>query len=65
MEPYRSYYPNVGLLLHETEKLSERVLCLPTGMAVEPSDIQKICQIIGFVMKNGTELRKRLSIMKN
>lgn len=65
MEPYRSYYPNAGLLLPETEKLSERVSCLPTGTAVQLGDIGKICQIIQLVLENGPELRQRLSAMKN
>jgi dTDP-4-amino-4,6-dideoxygalactose transaminase len=65
MEPYRSYYPNAGLLLPETERLSERVLCLPTGTAIHPSDVQKICQVIRLVSENGTEVRKGLSAVKN
>ena len=46
MEPYRSYYPNAGLLLPETEKLAKRVLCLPTGTAINEEAIKKICEII-------------------
>lgn len=61
MEPYRSLYPSAGLLLPETEKLSECVLCLPTGSTVRPEDIQKICQIIGFAVEHGDEIRARLS----
>ncbi len=60
MEPYRSYFPNAGLLLPETEKLSERVLVLPTGTAISPEDIRKICQIIRLVTENGREARERL-----
>ena len=46
MEPYRSYFPNAGLLLPETEKLTERVMTLPTGTAVDAESIATICQII-------------------
>lgn len=46
MEPYRSYFPHAGLLLPHTESLSKRVLSLPTGTAVDPDDIIKICTII-------------------
>ena len=60
MEPYRSLYPNTRLL-PETEKLSERVLCLPTGTAVRPEDIKKICQIIGFAVEHGDEISSRLT----
>ena len=36
MEPYRSYFPHAGLLLPETERLTQRVMSLPTGTAVGP-----------------------------
>ncbi|MBD2358452.1 aminotransferase class I/II-fold pyridoxal phosphate-dependent enzyme [Tolypothrix sp. FACHB-123] len=52
MEPYRSYFPHAGLLLPETEKLSQKVLILPTGTSVSETDISQICQIIQFVVKN-------------
>ena len=45
MEPYRSYFPHAGLLLPETEKLTQKVLVLPTGTAISEDDINKICQI--------------------
>jgi len=60
MEPYRSYFPNAVLLLPETEKLTERVLVLPTGTAINPEDIRKICQIIRLVTENGREVRERI-----
>ena len=41
MEPYRSYFPHAGMLLPETEKLTQRVMSLPTGTAVGPDDIGK------------------------
>jgi dTDP-4-amino-4,6-dideoxygalactose transaminase len=61
MEPYRSYYPNTGLLLPETEKMAERVICLPTGTAVHPEDIEKICLLIRIVVKHSTEIASKLS----
>jgi dTDP-4-amino-4,6-dideoxygalactose transaminase len=61
MEPYRSYYPNTGLLLPETEKMAERVICLPTGTAVRPEDIEKICRLIRLVVKHSTEIGSKLS----
>jgi dTDP-4-amino-4,6-dideoxygalactose transaminase len=48
MEPYRSYYPHAGLLLPETERVAARVLVLPTGTGVTPSDIQ----IIGNLLRS-------------
>jgi len=60
MEPYRSLFPQAGLLLPHTECLVERVLSLPTGTSVGPEDIEKICEIIKFVVKHGQEIRERL-----
>jgi dTDP-4-amino-4,6-dideoxygalactose transaminase len=46
MEPYKSYFPHINLLLPETERVLERVLILPTGTAVGESDIDIICDVI-------------------
>ena len=60
MEPYRSYFPHAGLLLPETERLVSIVLSLPTGTAVGPNEIAKICQIIRLVVEHDDEVRERL-----
>lgn len=60
MEPYRSYFPHAGLLLPETETLGKRVLVMPTGTAVDPEDISKICQIIRFVVQHSHEVKDKL-----
>jgi len=60
MEPYRSYFPHARLVLPETEKLVQRVLSLPTGTAVGPDEIGKICQIIRLAVKHGDEVKARL-----
>jgi dTDP-4-amino-4,6-dideoxygalactose transaminase len=60
MEPYRSYFPHAGLLLPETEKVVRRILSLPTGTAIGPDDVSRICQIIRLVVTNGKEVRERL-----
>ena len=60
MEPYRSYFPHAGLLLPETERLTQRVMSLPTGTAVGPEEISKICEIIRFAVQHGPEVRERL-----
>lgn len=46
MEPYRSYFPHAGLLLSETERLSSRVLILPTGTSINEVQIKSIVKII-------------------
>lgn len=63
MEPYRSYLSNANLLLPETEKLTQKVMSLPTGTAITKEDISKICQIIQLCVKESGEI-KRL-IQKN
>lgn len=60
VEPYRSYFPHAGLLLPETEKLTQRVLALPTGTAVGPEDVEKVCQIIGLALAHGERVREGL-----
>lgn len=61
MEPYRSYFPNAGLVLPETEKLTQRVLQLPTGTALDRTEVEKICQIIRLASANAAEIQEHLS----
>jgi dTDP-4-amino-4,6-dideoxygalactose transaminase len=60
MEPYRSYFPHTGLLLPETEKLVRRTLSLPNGTSVGREEIEKICQIIRYVVENGAAIKDRM-----
>lgn len=46
MEPYRSFFPHAGLLLEQTERISDKVMLLPTGSAVDTNSIATICGII-------------------
>lgn len=57
MEPYRSYFPNAGLLLPETEKLTTKVLQLPTGTAIGEPEIDQLCDLIRFVFSHAQEIR--------
>jgi dTDP-4-amino-4,6-dideoxygalactose transaminase len=59
MEPYRSYFPNAGLLLPCTERLTARVLTLPTGTAVSPEEIARVCDVIRLAVAHGPDLRAR------
>lgn len=63
MEPYRSYFPHAGLLLPETEKLTERIIILPTGTGVSSEEITKICDIIRLVVENGKEVQELLECL--
>lgn len=56
MEPYRSYYPHAGLLLPETEKLTQRVMSLPTGTAVDEESIEVIGQLLSFAIADSSRI---------
>jgi len=60
MKPYRSYFPNAGLLLIETEKITQKVLQLPTGTAVNEDAILAICQLIRFSIENARLITKKI-----
>ncbi len=60
MEPYRSYFPHAGLLLPQTERLSRRVLSLPTGTAVGPDEIGRVCELLAFVTRHGARISQAL-----
>ncbi|HYH86106.1 MAG TPA: aminotransferase class I/II-fold pyridoxal phosphate-dependent enzyme, partial [Pyrinomonadaceae bacterium] len=59
-EPYRSHFPHAGLLLPETEKLTQCVLALPTGTGAGPEEIGKVCRIINFAIGHGQQVREGL-----
>ncbi|MBK8102681.1 MAG: DegT/DnrJ/EryC1/StrS family aminotransferase [Cellvibrionales bacterium] len=60
MEPYCSYYPNAGLLLPESEKLTGALLCLPNGKATTAEEIDGVCELLDFVIKNQQNIVRRL-----
>jgi len=62
MEPYRTDNPQAGLRLPQTERLVNRVLCLPTGSAVSSTDICTICDMIAFIIKHAAAVKERFSI---
>lgn len=61
MEPYRSYFPHARLMLPETEKLTKRVLSLPTGTAVDVEAISEICEIVRFAVEHSQEVQMRMA----
>jgi dTDP-4-amino-4,6-dideoxygalactose transaminase len=60
-EPYKSYFPHVPMLVPMTEKICKQVMVLPTGTQVEIEDINNVCDVIEFVIRNAGEINKRLS----
>jgi len=50
MEPYLTLNPDSGQKLPETEKLSERLFCLPTGSTLTADDVERVSQLIHEVV---------------
>lgn len=46
MEPYASLYPKTSLWLPNTDSVCERVMILPTGMAVTPEIASRVCALV-------------------
>jgi dTDP-4-amino-4,6-dideoxygalactose transaminase len=61
VEPYRSLRLENGRPLPETERLSLRTLCLPTGPSLHARDVDVICQILRFSVSHASELVGRIS----
>ena len=47
--------------MQATERLAERVLCLPAGAAAEDSEIDPICEIIRLAVRHAGAIMARLS----
>lgn len=60
MEPYRSFYPNSGLLLPATEELVARSICLPTGTAVSSEQVGQITSLLDWISRNAAEISIRI-----
>jgi dTDP-4-amino-4,6-dideoxygalactose transaminase len=58
-EPYRSYYPHAKLLLPATQRLAQRVMALPTGTGVSTDDVTRICDIVRFAVRHGSDIMRR------
>jgi len=57
MEPYKSLFPNAGLLLPETENLARKIMVLPTGQAVDPENISVIAGVIRAAQTRASDVR--------
>lgn len=58
MAAYRD--ANRDAVLPNTDWLSERVLCLPTGTAVGQEDVKTICVLLDAAIRNASQVRKAL-----
>jgi dTDP-4-amino-4,6-dideoxygalactose transaminase len=64
MEPYRSYFPHAGLLLPQTDRLTQRVMVLPTGTAVDEEMIDRICGVVRAAIERSGEVREALELRR-
>lgn len=60
MEPYRSYFPHAALLLPRTEQITQRVLSLPTGTAVDLVQVAEIAALLRLIVGRGSDVASRL-----
>lgn len=61
MEPYRSFYPHAGLLLTQTQTISNRVIVMPTGTTMSLDNIKAILTILQLLSQiENTGLVKEL-----
>ena len=63
MEPYRSFFPEAGAGLPETERLVLRVLALPTGTSIDSDMVAVITEIIRRAIADGPQLGRRMKAM--
>ena len=58
-EPYRSR-PGGIRPLPVTEMVANRVLCLPTGTAIGPEEISRICAVVRLALDSAGDVRRAL-----
>jgi dTDP-4-amino-4,6-dideoxygalactose transaminase len=63
MEPYRTLYPEAAQRLPHTEAVAARLLILPTGTGVSPSEVAQLCELIARMVAQGPALRERLAAL--
>jgi dTDP-4-amino-4,6-dideoxygalactose transaminase len=61
MQPYRSLYPWAGMLLPVTERAVASAITLPTGTALTPEDVSRVCQLLRFLVEHGADIREALN----
>ncbi len=61
MEPYASEQPMARLVLPITERLSQRVMTLPTGTAVELEAVDRIAALVRRAFQHAPEVRAALA----
>lgn len=63
MEPYRTLYPRAAARLPHTDAVAERLLILPTGTGMSPGDIERLCDLLELMVRDGKALRERIQAL--
>jgi dTDP-4-amino-4,6-dideoxygalactose transaminase len=65
MEPYRTEMPDAEKHLPETRKLSQRVMILPSGTAVDEDTIARVCEIVQIALARPEMVRNSIGARSN
>ncbi len=61
MEPYATLFPEAAARLPETERVTARMLCLPTGTGIQSAEIIQVCELIRYMLVHGMEISQKMS----
>jgi dTDP-4-amino-4,6-dideoxygalactose transaminase len=61
MEPYASLFPRAGQSLQVTEQIADRVMILPTGLAMSIDDVALLTSRIATLVSHASAVRKALA----
>lgn len=50
MEPYATLFPHADKKLPVTNRLTQRLFCLPTGSSLTSADVERICKLIAQIL---------------
>lgn len=62
MKPFADWYPNIAESIPVTEGLCKRLFQLPNSNPLEMPDVEKICDLLHFIVSNANTLSERLPI---
>ncbi len=60
MQPYAGLSPRAGQTLPVTEAVADRVMILPTGMALSARDVARVCARIAAIVQHAPKVRAAL-----
>ena len=58
MEPYRTLFPDDAARLPHTEAVASRLLVLPTGTGMDTQGIEKLCDLMALMVREGEGFRR-------